>query len=140
MHYCARVLFRRAGETAASIGPSLRTIVQAASWSTIFLVSLASCRGSSGSTSDGAGGAPPSASGGAAGGPGSGSWSCSTTLGICSCVELGAEIQKRDECPRSSCCFESGPGRCNCVVDGGALGCEELGKALGKTKAVERCP
>jgi hypothetical protein len=61
-------------------------------------------------------------------------------MGICSCVEVGEETQKHDECPRSACCFESGPGRCNCLVDGGSLSCEELGKALGKTKAVERCP
>lgn len=120
-------------------GPSLRTIVQAAVWSTIFLVSAASCRGSSDGTG-GTGGASTSGSGGSAGAPRAGSWSCATAAGVCSCVAVGDETQKYDECPSSPCCFESGPGRCNCLAPGAALGCEALGQALGKTKAVERCP
>lgn len=140
MHYCGRVLFRRTGERAASLRAPLRKIVQAAVWSTIFLVGLAACRGSDEGASDGTGGATSSASGGAAGSSRSGSWSCGTAAGVCTCVELGEEIQKRDQCPRSACCFESGPSRCSCRLEGAGLDCAELAESLGSTRRVDRCP
>jgi len=68
-------------------------------------------------------------------------WSCATAAGVCSCVEVGGQLDvAANRCAASDCCFVDVFGGCSCVLATASMSCAALFDALAGEREVSSCP